>query len=286
MPSTLKHYRQVFMSRTRLVMLGMFLTLVISGCGSDSQPQLEPTQSPISQTNSTTQTILLPTSTPINHPLILEFTPAPVNLPSTIETPVPAPLYKPRLPADSFPSLVQSVNDLEFNGLFESTGSITISEDKIKLAASNGDTSLIVYRLPEAMEALAERKFAGGVRLKDTSDISSMKRETWIYDADGLVFSEIIQTVEEPLTIGITNDLSLTQNTADETRTSAVAAQLVLTGPSQMAIPLPLSTPVSVITDSGEFQMFLENSSFHYPSPNSTDGIAAYNTHLWVLRLK
>ncbi len=275
------------MFRMRLVLLGIFLTLLLSGCGPDSQPEVDSTQSQIRQTNSSTQTPLLPTSTPINHPLILEFTPAPVNLPGQMETPVPTIPYYPRLPEDAYPALVQSVNESELRGVFDSIGSVTISEDKIKLAAPNGDTSLIAYRLPEPMEALTERTFSGGLKLKDTSDIGSMRKETWIYDADGLVFSEIFQTFEDPTQISITNNLALTQNAVDETKTSLeVPAELVLTGLSKTKIPLPLSTPVSVTTDNGEFELFLESSSFQHANPNSTDQIDSYSTHLWVVRLK
>jgi hypothetical protein len=275
------------MFRMRLVLLGIFLTLLLSGCGSDSQPEVDSTQSQIRQTNSSTQTPLLPTSTPINHPLILEFTPAPVNLPGQMETPVPTIPYYPRLPEDAYPALVQSVNESELRGVFDSIGSVTISEDKIKLAAPNGDTSLIAYRLPEPMEALTERTFSGGLKLKDTSDIGSMRKETWIHDVDGLVFSEIFQTFEHPVQISITNNLALTQNAVDETKTSLeVPAELVLTGLSKTKIPLPLSTPVSVVTETGEFELFLESSSFQHANPNSTDQIDSYSTHLWVVRLK
>ena len=277
------------MFRMRLVLLGIFLTLFLSGCGSDSQPEVDSTQSQISQTNSSTQTPLLPTSTPISHPLIQEFTPAPINLPGHIEEPIPTIPYEPRLPEDEYPALVQSVNGSEFlgKGVFDSTGSLTISEDRIKLASPNGDTSLIAYRLPEQMQALTEQTFSGGLKLKDTSDIGSMKKETWIHDADGLVFSEIFQSFENPIQMNITNNLAFTQNAVDETETSLnVPAELVLTGLSKTKIPLPLSTPVSVTTDTGEFELFLENSSFQHANPNSTDQIDSYSTHLWVIRLK
>ncbi len=277
------------MFRMRLVILAIFLTLVLSACGSDSQSQTDSTQSQIRQTNSSTQTPLLPTSTPISHPLIQEYTPAPINLPGHIEEPIPTIPYEPRLPEDEYPALVQSVNGSEFlgKGVFDSVGSLTISEDRIKLASPNGDTSLIAYRLPEQMQALTEQTFSGGLKLKDTSDIGSMKKETWIHDADGLVFSEIFQTFENPIQMNITNNLAFTQNAVDETKTSLnVPAELVLTGPSKTKIPLPLSTPVSVTTDTGEFELFLENSSFQHANPNSTDQIDSYSTHLWVIRLK
>ena len=277
------------MFRMRLVILAIFLTLVLSGCGSDSQSQTDSTQSQIRQTNSSTQTPLLPTSTPISHPLIQEYTPAPINLPGHIEEPIPTIPYEPRLPEDEYPALVQSVNGSEFlgKGVFDSVGSLTISEDRIKLASPNGDTSLIAYRLPEQMQALTEQTFSGGLKLKDTSDIGSMKKETWIHDADGLVFSEIFQTFENPIQMNITNNLAFTQNAVDETETSLnVPAELVLTGLSKTKIPLPLSTPVSVTTDTGEFELFLENSSFQHANPNSTDQIDSYSTHLWVIRLK
>ena len=273
----------------RLVILAIFLTLVLSGCGSDSQSQTDSTQSQIRQTNSSTQTPLLPTSTPISHPLIQEYTPAPINLPGHIEEPIPTIPYEPRLPEDEYPALVQSVNGSEFlgKGVFDSVGSLTISEDRIKLASPNGDTSLIAYRLPEQMQALTEQTFSGGLKLKDTSDIGSMKKETWIHDADGLVFSEIFQSFENPIQMNITNNLAFTQNAVDETETSLnVPAELVLTGLSKTKIPLPLSTPVSVTTDTGEFELFLENSSFQHANPNSTDQIDSYSTHLWVIRLK
>ena len=273
----------------RLVILAIFLTLVLSACGSDSQSQTDSTQSQIRQTNSSTQTPLLPTSTPISHPLIQEYTPAPINLPGHIEEPIPPIPYEPRLPEDEYPALVQSVNGSEFlgKGVFDSVGSLTISEDRIKLASPNGDTSLIAYRLPEQMQALTEQTFSGGLKLKDTSDIGSMKKETWIHDADGLVFSEIFQSFENPIQMNITNNLAFTQNAVDETETSLnVPAELVLTGPSKTKIPLPLSTPVSVTTDTGEFELFLENSSFQHANPNSTDQIDSYSTHLWVIRLK
>ena len=275
------------MFRIRLVLLGIFLILLLSGCGSDSQTDVDSTQSQIRQTNRSTQTPLLPTSTPIAHPLILEFTPAPVNMPGHVETPVPTVPYYPRLPQDEYPALVQSVNESELRGVFDSIGSLTISEDKIKLAAPNGDTSLIAYRLPEQMEGLTERTFSGGLKLKDTSDIGSMKKETWINDADGLVFSEISQTFENPIQLSITNNLAFTQNAVDETKSSLdVPAELVLTGLTKTKIPLPLSTPVSVVTETGEFELFLENSSFQHANPNSTDQIDSYSTHLWVIRLK
>ena len=277
------------MFRMRLVILAIFLTLVLSGCGSDSQSQTDSTQSQIRQTNSSTQTPLLPTSTPISHPLIQEYTPAPINLPGHIEEPIPTIPYEPRLPEDEYPALVQSVNGSEFlgKGVFDSVVSLTISEDRIKLASPNGDTSLIAYRLPEQMQALTEQTFSGGLKLKDTSDIGSMKKETWIHDADGLVFSEIFQTFENPIQMNITNNLAFTQNAVDETETSLnVPAELVLTGLSKTKIPLPLSTPVSVTTDTGEFELFLENSSFQHANPNSTDQIDSYSTHLWVIRLK
>ena len=241
--AALKHCRRVSMFRMRLVILGIFLTLVLSGCGSDSQPQNDSTQSQIRQTNNSTQTPLLPTSTPINHPLIQEFTPAPVNLPGHIEEPIPTIPYEPRLPEDEYPALVQSVNGSEFlgKGVFDSVGSLTISEDRIKLASPNGDTSLIAYRLPEQMQALTEQTFSGGLKLKDTSDIGSMKKETWVHDADGLVFSEIFQTFENPIQMNITNNRALSQTAVDETETSLnVPAELVLTGPSKTKIPLPL----------------------------------------------
>jgi len=277
------------MFRMRLVILAIFLTLVLSACGSDSQSQTDSTQSQIRQTNSSTQTPLLPTSTPISHPLIQEYTPAPINLPGHIEEPIPTIPYEPRLPEDEYPALVQSVNGSEFlgKGVFDSVGSLTISEDRIKLASPNGDTSLIAYRLPEQMQALTEQTFSGGLKLKDTSDIGSMNKETWIHDADGLVFSEIFQTFENPIQMNITNNLAFTQNAVDETKTSLnVPAELVLTGPSKTKIPLPLSTPVSVTTDTGEFELFLENSSFQHANPNSTDQLDSYSTHLWVIRLK
>ena len=277
------------MFRMRLVILGIFLTLVLSGCGSDSQPQTDSTQSQIRQTNSSTQTPLLPTSTPLHHPLLQEFTPAPVNLPGHIEEPIPTIPYEPRLPEDAYPALVQSVNGSEFlgKGVFDSIGSLTISEDRIKLASPNGDTSLLAYRLPEQMQALSERTFSGGLRLKDNTDIGSIWRETWVQDADGLVFSEIFKSVENPIQISITEDLTFTQNGVDETSSSLdVPAELVLTGVSKTKITLPLSTPVSVFTDNGEFELFLENSSFQHANPNSTDQLDAYTTHLWVVRLK
>jgi len=208
-------------------------------------------------------------------------------MPGHVETPVPTVPYYPRLPQDEYPALVQSVNESELRGVFDSIGSLTISEDKIKLAAPNGDTSLIAYRLPEQMEGLTERTFSGGLRLKDTSDIGSMKKETWINDADGLVFSEISQTFENPIQLSITNNLAFTQNAVDETKSSLdVPAELVLAGLTKTKIPLPLSTPVSVVTETGEFELFLENSSFQHANPNSTDQIDSYSTHLWVIRLK
>ena len=282
-------------TKRKLISLSVLLTSVMLGCGSDSQQRVDPSQSQVpnqqggiinpTNVHMPTQAILSPTSTPINHPLILEFTPAPINNPDLEQTPDPTLPYVPKLPADEFPALVQSVNSAEFKGLFEATGSVSINQETITFTGTNGEKSLIVFRLPDLMQALSDRTFPGKIRLKDQSDIASVERETWIYDDDGLVFSEIWKTSEEPIGIGITNDIALIQSSVDETQTSRVPTQLIVTGNAQSSvIPLPTSIPVSVTTVAGEFQVFLENSAFRSISPNATDGFSAYNTHVWVIR--
>jgi len=227
---------------------------------------------------------LSPTSTPINHPLVSSFTPAPVNLLPPEITPFPVPPYVPRLPDGNLPIVIQSVNSSEFRGELNMTGTITIDEQSISMESNAGDESLIAYRLPPLGQELPQGTFSGGLVVKDTSEIGAIRRETWVFDDIGLVFADVFHTTDEPIRLEIANGLRLAQRQSNESETSDVLVDIVTTvGNSETLVPLPLFSAVSVSTARRNFQIFLEFSEFLKSDPTIGDSISGYSVHVWVV---
>ena len=282
--------------RFGLLVLCACLTMTLVGCGSDSdsaansdtnQPQSSDGRIVIADQlvpDQNKPTRVSPTSTPINHPLVLTFTPAPVNLPAPATTPAPIQPYIPRLPTGSLPIVIQSVNSLEFRGLLDMTGTITIDEQSTNVASDSGDESMIAYRLPQAMRELPQGAFSGGLRIKDTSDIGATRRETWVFDDIGLVFADVVQALEEPVRLEIAGGVRLVQRQVNETETSDVFADIVTTdGNSETVVTLPLFSPMAVSAAPRDFQVFLELSEFRKSEPTIGDSISGYAVHIWIV---
>jgi len=268
------------------------LAITLIGCGSGSdanRPRSSAERVVVKQLDkpapvSPTAT-LSPTSTPINHPLVLTFTPAPVNLPPPETTPAPIPPYVPRLPTGSIPIVIQSVNSSEFKGLLDMIGTITIDEQSIKMASDAGDESMIAYRLPQAMQELDQRTFSGRLRISDTSDIAATRQETWVFDDIGLVFADVFQTLEEPANLEIASGIRLMQREVNETETSDVFADIESADGNPALVRLPLFSPVSISATPRNFQVFLELSKFQKANPAIGDSITGYALHVWIVAI-
>jgi len=276
--------------RCRVLVICACLAITLIGCGSGSdtnRPRSSAERVVVKQLNkpapvSPTAT-LFPTSTPINHPLVLTFTPAPVNLPASETTPAPIPPYVPRLPIGSLPIVIQSVNSSEFSGLLDMIGTMTIDEQSIKMTSDAGDESMIAYRLPQAMQELTQRTFSGRLQISDMSDISATRQETWVFDDIGLVFADVFQTFEEPAHLEIANGIRLVQRQVNETETSDVFADIETTDGTSTLVRLSLFSPVSVSATPRDFQVFLELSEFQKANPALGDSITGYALHVWIV---
>jgi len=227
-----------------------------------------------------------PANTPINHPLVTEHTPAPMNQPLKEATEIPPSTFVPNLIDDGVPDLIGSVNDLYFDGILEGSGVITFRESTIEALLDTGDRVLIAYRTPDLMTALRPRTLNGQISLNHSRTIAGIHKETKIYENGSLVFAHIDKFSNEPLRMAVTEDLSVVQSEVSTgTEQTIVNAPVVASTISQQNIPIPLNIPTVISNPVNSFEVYPQSSYLYQSDQPGSDAPTGYIMNVWIIKI-
>lgn len=246
-------------------------------------PQILPTAT---SSDTATNVPVTPASTPINHPLVTEHTPSPINQPLSEATRIPPATYIPNLIDDGVPDLIASVNNVFFDGVLDGYGTITIGESTIEALVNATDRAIISYRMPSLMTKLTDQSLNGRLSLNHLRSIGGGHKETKIYESETLIFANINVFSEDAIDMVITNDLTLVQSEVlSEIDQMMVDAPVVASVNNQGSIPIPLNTPTIISSSAGSFEVYVQSSSLYQSNEPGSDAPTQYSMSVWIIKV-
>ncbi len=224
------------------------------------------------------------------HPLLEGLERPPLNEPLTAaKTEPPLDMMPLGLPEDELPALLVLLGERPFVGTFREAGRLTVRSDRIELQPAEGDPLQILYRLPLGVEKLAEGTGEGSVDVTELSGPDGADRSVMVRDARALFFVEVWRNSATPLTVQLSDRLSLVQRRTDAADGDGSYTEVELSAfhEGELVVRIPIGEPTLVKTNDGAFQVFSEVS--HLFTPPKTDlgqYPRAYILHVWVVRLR